>query len=50
MRELLATEHDSPITDLEIRRATLEDAYLSIVEQFESGSDLNTETFEGAQP
>lgn len=50
VRELLATEHDSPVTDLEIRRATLEDAYLSIVEQFESGSDLDTATFEGAQP
>ena len=50
VRELLGTEHDSPVTDLEIRRATLEDAYLSIVEQFESGSDLDTATFEGAQP
>src|SRR5699024_3492123 len=33
----LLTEHSTGITDLEIQLNTLEDAYLSIVEQFEDG-------------
>lgn len=43
-RELL-THHDD-VTDLEIQRATLEEAYLSIVAQFEAGEEIDTAEFE----
>lgn len=45
VRRLLA-EHSTGITDLEIQRNTLEDAYLSIVEQFEDGQTVETTKFE----
>ncbi|WP_240423945.1 ABC transporter ATP-binding protein [Microbacterium halotolerans] len=44
VRELLT--HDDDVTDLQITRATLEDAYLSLVEQFEAGRELATTPFE----
>ncbi|MCW4456966.1 ABC transporter ATP-binding protein [Microbacterium sp. MPKO10] len=44
VRELLA--HNDDVTDLEIRRATLEDAYLSLVEKFEAGHDVGQTHFE----
>lgn len=47
VRELLATDSDS-VTDLEIQRTTLEDAYLSIVEQFEAGETVDVTEFEEA--
>jgi ABC-2 type transport system ATP-binding protein len=37
VRELFA-QHDDGITDLEVRRASLEDSYVTLVQQFESGS------------
>lgn len=46
-RELLA--QDADVRDLQIRRATLEDAYLSLVEQFESGRDISDTQFEEVQ-
>ncbi|HJE59625.1 MAG TPA: ABC transporter ATP-binding protein [Nocardiopsis listeri] len=36
VRELLSTD-DGTVTDLEVRRAGLEEAYLTLVEQFEAG-------------
>lgn len=45
VRELLAREGER-ITDLEIQRTTLEDAYLSIVEQFEAGEVVEATEFE----
>jgi len=45
VRELLAREGEG-ITDLEIQRTTLEDAYLSIVEQFEAGEVVEATEFE----
>lgn len=47
VRELLAQEGEA-ITDLEIQRTTLEDAYLSIVEQFEAGKTVEIKEFEEA--
>ncbi|WP_245836162.1 ABC transporter ATP-binding protein [Paramicrobacterium agarici] len=46
VRELL--EHDAGVADLQIRRATLEDAYLSLVEEFESGGTIEATAFEEA--
>lgn len=43
-RDLLA--HNDDVTDLEIQRATLEEAYLSIVAQFEAGEEIDTAEFE----
>lgn len=43
-RGLLA-QHDD-VTDLEIQRATLEDAYLSIVAQFEAGEEIDAAEFQ----
>jgi ABC-2 type transport system ATP-binding protein len=37
VRELFA-QHPDGITDLEVRRASLEDSYVTLVQQFESGS------------
>lgn len=45
VRHLLATDAHE-ITDLEVHRATLEDAYLSIVEKFEAGHDISAKDFE----
>lgn len=36
VRDLLATD-DGAVTDLEVRRASLEESYLTLVEQFEAG-------------
>ena len=47
VRSLLANDDDS-VTELEIQRTTLEDAYLSIVEQFEAGETVATTKFEEA--
>lgn len=47
VRDLLAQQGDA-ITDLEIQRTTLEDAYLSIVEQFEAGETVEATEFEEA--
>lgn len=47
VRELLATQGEA-ITDLEIRRTTLEDAYLSIVAQVEAGETVDVTEFEEA--
>lgn len=47
VRELLSKEGDA-ITELEIQRTTLEDAYLSIVEQFEAGETVEATEFEEA--
>ncbi|WP_229731110.1 ABC transporter ATP-binding protein [Microbacterium faecale] len=44
VRDLLM--HDDSVRDLQIRRATLEDAYLSLVEEFEAGRDVSTTHFE----
>jgi ABC-2 type transport system ATP-binding protein len=44
-RKLLATD-DGAVTDLEIHRASLEEAYLTLVEQFEAGeADAAIESF-----
>lgn len=45
VRELLSTEGEA-VTDLEIQRTTLEDAYLSIVEQFEAGEAVEATEFQ----
>lgn len=45
VRDLLAQDGEA-ITDLEIQRTTLEDAYLSIVEQFEAGEAVEATDFE----
>src|SRR5690625_1803905 len=45
VRGLLAREGER-ITDLEIERRTLEDAYLSIVEQLEAGAVVEATEFE----
>jgi ABC-2 type transport system ATP-binding protein len=37
VRELFA-QHGNEIADLEVRRASLEDSYVTLVQQFESGS------------
>ena len=37
VRDLLASAPDDEITDLEVRRASLEDTYLAMVQRFESG-------------
>ena len=48
VRELFA-QHDDGITDLEVRRASLEDSYVTLVQQFESGSAPDAlKQFEGA--
>ncbi|WP_199042269.1 ABC transporter ATP-binding protein [Glycomyces salinus] len=45
-RKLLATD-DGAVTDLEIHRASLEEAYLTLVEQFEAGeADAAIDTFQ----
>ncbi|MCH7230642.1 ABC transporter ATP-binding protein [Glycomyces sp. L485] len=45
-RKLLATD-DGAVTDLEIHRASLEEAYLSLVEQFEGGeAETAIDTFQ----
>jgi ABC-2 type transport system ATP-binding protein len=45
-RKLLATD-DGAVTDLEIRRASLEEAYLTLVEQFEAGeAEAAVESFQ----
>ncbi|MEU6858425.1 ABC transporter ATP-binding protein [Glycomyces sp. NPDC046736] len=47
-RKLLATD-DGAVTDLEIRRASLEDAYLSLVAEFEAGqTQAAVDTFKEA--
>jgi ABC-2 type transport system ATP-binding protein len=38
VRELFG-QHGEKVTDLEVRRATLEDTYITLVQQFESGID-----------
>ncbi|MGO1538338.1 MAG: ABC transporter ATP-binding protein [Leucobacter sp.] len=43
-RDLLS--HHADVTDLEIQRSTLEDAYLSIVAQFEAGEPIQIAEFE----
>lgn len=45
VRELLAADSGS-VTDLQVSRSTLEDAYLSIVEQFEAGESVENTQFE----
>lgn len=44
VRDLL--RHDDSVADLQVRRATLEDAYLSLVEEFEAGRDVSGTQFE----
>lgn len=44
----LLSEEGAAVTDLEIQRTTLEDAYLSIVEQFEAGEPVEATAFEEA--
>lgn len=48
VRELF-TQHGEEIADLEVRRATLEDTYIAMVQQFESGqqSEDVARTFDG---
>lgn len=48
VRELF-TQHGDEIADLEVRRATLEDTYIALVQQFESGQQTvdAAKTFEG---
>lgn len=48
VRELF-TQHGDQIADLEVRRATLEDTYIAMVQQFESGRQAEdaAKTFEG---
>lgn len=43
-RDLLAQNED--VTDLEVQRATLEEAYLSIVTQFEAGEEIDITEFQ----
>lgn len=45
VRELLASDGGA-VTDLQVSRSTLEDAYLSIVEQFEAGESVESTQFE----
>src|SRR5690625_4057040 len=45
VRQLLGAQGDG-ITDLEVHRATLEDAYLQIVEQFEAGQTIDAADFQ----
>ena len=45
VRQLLGTPGEG-ITDLEVHRATLEDAYLQIVEQFEAGQTVDAAEFQ----
>lgn len=45
VRELLGREGEA-VTDLEVQRATLEDAYMSIVEQFEAGEAVESTDFQ----
>lgn len=47
VRQLLGS-HPEGITDLEVHRATLEDAYLQIVEQFEAGQTVDAAEFQEA--
>jgi ABC-2 type transport system ATP-binding protein len=49
VRELFA-QHGEAIVDLEVRRATLEDTYIAMVQQFESGysADATVQVFEEA--
>ncbi|WP_202912166.1 ABC transporter ATP-binding protein [Nesterenkonia muleiensis] len=49
VRDLLAQDGET-VSDLEISRATLEDAYLSIVEQFEAGEAVEGAQFEEVAP
>jgi len=46
VRTLLAGEGADPVTELEVSRTALEDAYLSIVEQFEAGETVQTQKFQ----
>lgn len=48
VRQLLAREGEA-VTELEIQRVTLEDAYLSIVEQFEAGETVEAAEFQEAE-
>ena len=47
VRQLLEREGEA-VTELEVQRATLEDAYLSIVEQFEAGEAIDAAEFQEA--
>jgi len=49
VRELF-TQHGDDIADLEVRRATLEDTYIALVQEFESGqgTDVALQVFEEA--
>lgn len=47
-RDLLIQNDD--VTDLEIQRATLEEAYLSIVAKFEAGEEIDATEFEEVSP
>jgi ABC-2 type transport system ATP-binding protein len=49
VRELF-TQHGDAIADLEVRRATLEDTYIALVQQFEAGqgTDVALQVFEEA--
>lgn len=47
VRQLLAREAEA-VTGLEVQRATLEEAYLSIVEQFEAGEAVDATEFQEA--
>lgn len=49
VRELLIREGEA-VTELEIQRTTLEDAYLSIVEQFEAGETVEAAEFQESTP
>lgn len=48
-RELLAGDAEDPVTELEIERGSLEDAYLSIVERFEAGESVDATELDGLQ-
>lgn len=48
VRHLLEREGEA-VTDLEVQRATLEDAYMSIVEQFEAGEAVKVNDFQEAE-
>ena len=49
VRDLLTRDGES-VSELEISRATLEDAYLSIVEQFEAGEAVRSAQFQEVAP
>lgn len=48
VRRLLESEGEA-VTELEVQRATLEDAYMSIVEKFESGQAVESTDFQEAE-